>query len=53
MHTNPLQEAVQQNGDSDFSGSLDRLREVAAALDYPVLLKEVGHGIGASAVDAS
>jgi isopentenyl-diphosphate delta-isomerase len=26
------------------------LREVAAALDYPILLKEVGHGIGTSAV---
>jgi isopentenyl-diphosphate delta-isomerase len=50
VHTNPLQEAVQRNGDSDFSGSIDRLREVADALEYPVLLKEVGHGIGASAV---
>lgn len=50
VHTNPLQEAVQSNGDSDFSGSMDRLREVAGALGYPVLLKEVGHGIGASAV---
>jgi isopentenyl-diphosphate Delta-isomerase len=50
VHTNPLQEAVQRDGDSDFSGSMDRLREVADALEYPVLLKEVGHGIGASAV---
>jgi isopentenyl-diphosphate delta-isomerase len=50
VHTNPLQEAVQLNGDGDFSGSLDRLREVAAALEYPILLKEVGHGIGRSAV---
>jgi len=50
VHTNPLQEAVQRNGDNDFSGSMDRLRDVAGALEYPVLLKEVGHGIGASAV---
>jgi hypothetical protein len=50
VHANPLQEAVQRNGDSDFAGSIDRLREVAGALEYPVLLKEVGHGIGASAV---
>jgi len=50
VHTNPLQEAVQRNGDSDFSGSIDRLRDVAEVLEYPVLLKEVGHGIGASAV---
>jgi isopentenyl-diphosphate Delta-isomerase len=50
VHTNPLQEAVQLGGDSDFSGSIDRLREVAGALQYPVLLKEVGHGIGTSAI---
>jgi isopentenyl-diphosphate delta-isomerase len=50
VHTNPLQEAVQRNGDTDFAGSLDRLHELADALGYPVLLKEVGHGIGAAAV---
>jgi isopentenyl-diphosphate Delta-isomerase len=50
VHTNPLQEAVQRNGDGDFSGSIDRLRDVADALEYPILLKEVGHGIGRSAV---
>jgi isopentenyl-diphosphate Delta-isomerase len=50
VHTNPLQEAIQRDGDNDFSGSMDRLRDVAGALEYPVLLKEVGHGIGASAV---
>jgi isopentenyl-diphosphate Delta-isomerase len=50
VHTNPLQEAVQRDGDGDFSGSLDRLRQVAGALEYPVLLKEVGHGIGTSAI---
>ncbi len=50
VHTNPLQEAIQHNGDTDFSGSLARLREAADAIDYPVLLKEVGHGIGRAAV---
>jgi isopentenyl-diphosphate delta-isomerase len=50
VHTNPLQEAVQYNGDTDFSGSLERLRDVAADLRFPMLLKEVGHGIGAAAV---
>ena len=50
VHTNPLQEAVQHNGDTDFAGSLDRLHDLAAMLGYPVLLKEVGHGIGATAV---
>lgn len=49
VHTNPLQEAMQHNGDTDFSGSLNRLREAAEAIDYPLLLKEVGHGIGGAA----
>jgi len=50
VHTNPLQEAVQHNGDTDFAGSLDRLHDLTGMLGYPVLLKEVGHGIGATAV---
>ncbi|MCK0175065.1 type 2 isopentenyl-diphosphate Delta-isomerase [Mycolicibacterium sp. F2034L] len=49
VHTNPLQEAMQPDGDTDFTGSIARLRAVAAALTRPVLLKEVGHGIGATA----
>jgi isopentenyl-diphosphate delta-isomerase len=49
VHVNPLQEAMQENGDTDFTGSLDRLARLAAELDYPVLVKEVGHGIGAAA----
>ena len=49
VHTNPLQEAMQASGDTDFSGSLARLRRLADDLPYPILLKEVGHGIGAPA----
>src|SRR6185503_12087162 len=49
VHTNPLQEAMQHKGDTDFSGSIDRLRDVAKSISYPVMLKEVGHGIGAAA----
>jgi isopentenyl-diphosphate delta-isomerase len=52
VHTNPLQEAVQPSGDNDFSQSVSRLRELVAALDYPVMLKEVGHGIGGAAAAA-
>jgi isopentenyl-diphosphate delta-isomerase len=50
VHTNPLQEAIQSGGDTDFSGSVLRLRDVSEALGYPILLKEVGHGLGAAAV---
>jgi isopentenyl-diphosphate delta-isomerase len=49
VHVNPLQEAMQNNGDTDFTGSLERLARLAAELDYPVMVKEVGHGIGAAA----
>jgi isopentenyl-diphosphate delta-isomerase len=49
VHTNPLQEAMQREGDTDFSGSMARLRDVAMSIGYPVMLKEVGHGIGAAA----
>jgi isopentenyl-diphosphate delta-isomerase len=44
LHTNPLQEAM-QGGDKDFSGLLPKLTELVPRLDFPVLLKEVGHGI--------
>ncbi|CAN5486135.1 type 2 isopentenyl-diphosphate Delta-isomerase [soil metagenome] len=49
VHTNPLQEAMQSDGDTDFSGSIQQLREFTESFDYPVLVKEVGHGIGAVA----
>ncbi|TGD88598.1 type 2 isopentenyl-diphosphate Delta-isomerase [Mycolicibacterium sp. CH28] len=51
VHTNPLQEAMQDNGDTDFSGTLERLRRLAEELPYPVLVKEVGHGIGSAAAE--
>jgi isopentenyl-diphosphate delta-isomerase len=51
VHTNPLQEAMQDNGDTDFTGTLAQLDRLARELDYPVLIKEVGHGIGAAAAE--
>lgn len=50
VHTNPLQEAVQRDGDTNFSGQLRRLADLTHAVDIPVVLKEVGHGIGAGTV---
>ncbi|GGI04465.1 type 2 isopentenyl-diphosphate Delta-isomerase [Egicoccus halophilus] len=51
IHCNPLQEAV-QGGDVDFRGGRDRIAEVVDALDVPVVVKEVGHGIGRRAARA-
>ncbi len=50
VHANPLQEAIQRGGDTNFAGSLERLHDLSDLLGYPVLLKEVGHGIGGAAV---
>ncbi len=46
LHLNPLQEALQQGGDTDFSGLLDKLAGLLPQVPFPVILKEVGHGIG-------
>jgi isopentenyl-diphosphate Delta-isomerase len=45
IHCNPLQEAV-QGGDTDLRGGRDRLAELVEAVPFPVVVKEVGHGIG-------
>lgn len=46
VHLNPLQEAVQMEGDRDWRGVLDALGECAAGCNLPVLVKEVGGGLG-------
>ena len=40
FHANPLQEAVQDDGDTDFRGLVRRLEAIVAAVDAPLLLKE-------------
>lgn len=50
LHFNVLQEAVQPEGDIDFSGLLRKVEKVCAALTAPVIAKEVGWGFSESAV---
>ena len=50
LHLNPLQEAVQPGGDTNFAGLTARIAELVQALDVPVIVKEVGCGL--SPVDA-
>jgi isopentenyl-diphosphate delta-isomerase len=48
LHLNPLQEAVQPEGDVDFSGLKAKVAAVAETIGVPVILKEVGSGISRS-----
>ncbi|MEM4133973.1 MAG: type 2 isopentenyl-diphosphate Delta-isomerase [Candidatus Micrarchaeia archaeon] len=45
IHLNPLQEAIQSDGDLDFRGKLEIINEVCDSIDIPVIIKEVGHGM--------
>lgn len=45
LHLNPLQEAVQPEGDVKWQGLLGKIEQVCAHLGRPVIVKEVGWGI--------
>lgn len=45
LHLNPLQEAVQDAGDTDWIGITKKIEEVCKKLEVPVIAKEVGWGI--------
>lgn len=64
LHLNPLQEALQPGGDTDFRNLLREIERLVRGLPVPVFVKEVGHGIsgdvarqlfgvGVSAVDVA
>src|SRR5512134_2825391 len=45
LHLNPLQEAVQDAGDTNFEGLARKIEEICKKLEVPVIAKEVGWGI--------
>jgi isopentenyl-diphosphate delta-isomerase len=47
IHLNALQEAVQPEGDTNYSNLLQKICKVAQELDVPVVVKETGAGIAA------
>jgi isopentenyl-diphosphate delta-isomerase len=49
LHLNPLQEAVQPEGDVNFDGLARKIEAVCKQLDVPVIAKEVGWGISEQA----
>ncbi|MFN2460595.1 MAG: type 2 isopentenyl-diphosphate Delta-isomerase [Candidatus Velthaea sp.] len=48
LHLNPLQEALQSGGDTNFRGLLSKIEALCRRLDVPVLAKGVGSGIASS-----
>ena len=52
FHTNPLQEALQPGGDTDFAGLIPILEQIVPEVGYPVMLKEVGHGLSGNVARA-
>ncbi len=49
LHLNPLQEALQPEGQCNFSDLVARMAEIARSLEVPVIVKEIGCGISAEA----
>lgn len=45
IHLNPLQEAVQPEGQTNFKGITDRISKIAKKIKVPVIVKETGAGI--------
>ena len=45
LHLNPLQEAIQFEGNTNFSQLLDKIQTLSGQLSVPLLAKEVGSGI--------
>jgi isopentenyl-diphosphate delta-isomerase len=64
LHLNPLQEAVQAGGDTNFASLAKKIEGICIKLEKPVIIKEVGWGIsertakiladcGAAAIDVA
>jgi len=45
LHLNPLQEALQPEGQTNFSGILKKIETICSTIEVPVIVKEVGWGI--------
>ncbi len=48
LHLNPLQEAIQSGGDTNFRALEPKIAALCEALDVPVIAKSVGSGIAPS-----
>ena len=50
VHLNPLQEALQPEGDTDFSGLRKKLQVLVSELGVPVIVKDVGVGVSGDVI---
>ncbi|UCG36516.1 MAG: type 2 isopentenyl-diphosphate Delta-isomerase [Candidatus Bathyarchaeota archaeon] len=51
IHLNPLQEAIQLEGETRFKGVLLKIEEIAEKLAIPLIVKETGAGISAEVAE--
>ena len=51
LHLNALQEAIQPEGDQNFSGLTQKIIDIAETFSYPIFLKETGCGISAKTAE--
>lgn len=49
LHLNPLQEALQPEGQTDFRGLVDKIANLRIELGVPIIVKEVGWGLSSDA----
>ena len=45
LHLNPLQEALMEDGNTNFKGLLNKIEGVVKKIPVPIVIKEVGWGI--------
>ena len=50
IHINPLQEWLQPEGDRYFQSPIDTIKKTLEHLDYPIIIKEVGQGMGPKSI---
>jgi isopentenyl-diphosphate Delta-isomerase len=52
IHVNPMQEWLQPEGDRFKKPPIDTIKTLVDALDYPLIVKEVGQGFGYKSIKA-
>lgn len=51
LHLNPLQEAVQPEGDTNFKGLAAKISDLSKNVSVPLMLKEVGSGLSPADIE--